>query len=139
MFCFKSSNMHVFLLDYIPRKGNSGYIYFSLGRNYQKFFSVYINPYTQQECDSSCSISLSTLNIVCLFNFSHFGKCVVGSHCMRVCVCFFYFEKIEDSLAIARKNTEIPHILYSFPPSGDICVIIAQYHNQQTDAGTILH
>ena len=58
---------------------------------------------------------------------------------MCVCVCFFYFEKIEDSLAVARKNTEIPHILYSFPPSGDICVTIAQYHSQKTDAGTILH
>ena len=39
--CFKSSTMYVFLLDYIPRKGNSGYIYFSLGRNYQKIFKEF--------------------------------------------------------------------------------------------------
>ena len=117
MFCFKSSNMHVFLLDYIPRKENSGYIYFSLGRNYQKFFSVYINPYTQQECDSSCSISLSTLNIVCLFNFSHFGKCVVGSHCMRVCVCVsFILRKLKIHLQL-QERIQRSHIFFThFPP-----------------------
>ena len=46
MYCFKSSNMYVFLLDYIPRKGNAGYIYFSLGRNYQKIFRVFISIHT---------------------------------------------------------------------------------------------
>ena len=59
--------------------------------------------------NSSCSISLSTLNVVCRFNLSHFGKCVVGSHCVCVCVSFI-LRKLKIHLQLQER---IQRCIYS--------------------------
>ena len=122
----KSSSMYVFLSDYIPGNGNAGCRYFSLSRNCHTFFSKCLYQSTLPAIvyvSSNCSISLPTLDVVSLFNFSHFGGCVVGSHCVCVCVhmCMFllFWDNWRFTCSCKKEYKEIPYIL-SFSPNGNI-------------------